>query len=192
MDLDRFNSLMSGFQRKELGQDPYEWRCFLEFSAAYFANRTIFRPLVVEIGVWNGLQRRFYEKLLNAEYIGIDNLKPFAPVTVPGCSAPDIVGDSHDPATMAKLKDRLAGRMVDLLFIDGDHSYASVRADYELYAPLARHLIAFHDIFGTVGVIQFWNELVAGEHERPFAIFRRDSSADWILQMGIGVQLREG
>jgi len=35
-----------------------------------------------------------------------------------------------------------------LLFIDGDHSYDGVRADFENYAPLVRPggLIAFHDV----------------------------------------------
>lgn len=199
VDLDRFNYLMGDFQRKELGQDPYEWRCFLEFAAAYFVNRLVQQPLVVEIGIWNGLQRRFYTEFLNAEYIGIDNLKPFAPVTVPGCSVPDIVGDSRNPATVAQLQAKLAGRLVDLLFIDGDHSYQGVRADYELYGPLVRHLVAFHDIFGQnpadvtgLGVYRFWNELVTRERDRPFVIFKRDSTADWVFQMGIGVLLKGG
>jgi len=42
----------------------------------------------------------------------------------------------------------LKGRSVDFLFIDGDHSYGGVVADFNSYAPLsARHgLIALHDI----------------------------------------------
>ena len=81
MNLDKFNLLMGGFKRKELGQDPYEWKNFLGFCSYYFGSRGISRPLVVEIGIWNGLQRRFYEQLLGAEYIGIDNGVPFAPIT---------------------------------------------------------------------------------------------------------------
>lgn len=182
---------MTQFKRKELGQDPYEWLNFLEFTTSYFLSRAVVRPLVVEIGIWNGVQRRFYETLLSAEYIGIDNLKPFAPLTVTGpCTVPDIVGDSHDPATVARLQERLAGRQIDLLFIDGDHSYGSVRRDYELYAPLTRHLVAFHDMVGTEGVATFWNELVAAEKSRPFLTFRHDSAADWTLQMGIGLMVK--
>ena len=182
---------MTQFKRKELGQDPYEWLNFLEFTSSYFATRGIPRPLVVEIGIWNGLQRRFYEGLMDAEYIGIDNLKPFAPLTVTeSCTVPEIVGDSHDRAIVECLKERLAGRPIDLLFIDGDHSYASVKQDYEFYSPLTRHIVAFHDMIGTEGVARFWAELWTAEKNRPFVIFHRDSSADWVLQMGIGLLIK--
>jgi cephalosporin hydroxylase len=59
-----------------------------------------------------------------------------------------ISGDSHDPATRERVVAALAGRPVDLLFIDGDHTFAGVKADYEMFSPLVRAggLIAFHDI----------------------------------------------
>jgi predicted O-methyltransferase YrrM len=59
-----------------------------------------------------------------------------------------IRGDSHSAAARAQLESYLAGRLIDFLLIDGDHTYAGVRADYELYAPLVRDggLVAFHDI----------------------------------------------
>jgi predicted O-methyltransferase YrrM len=60
-----------------------------------------------------------------------------------------IRADSHDPQTVRSL-DELRGS-VDLLFLDGDHSYDGVRADFENYAPLVRPggLIAFHDVEST-------------------------------------------
>ena len=57
-----------------------------------------------------------------------------------------IRADSHDPETVRSVDGLRAS--VDLLFIDGDHSYEGVRADFENYAQLAKPggLIAFHDI----------------------------------------------
>ena len=57
--------------------------------------------------------------------------------------------DSHLEETVAqRVRELCVGQPLDLLFIDGDHAYDSVRRDFELYAPLVRPdgLIAFHDI----------------------------------------------
>ena len=75
-----------------------------------------------------------------------------------------VPGDSHSAATYAKVSALLGGEPLDFLFIDGDHSYAGVRRDYEMYGPLVRPggLIAFHDIRTErtdVGVPAFWGEL---------------------------------
>jgi cephalosporin hydroxylase len=79
-----------------------------------------------------------------------------------------VTGDSHDHHTAAHVKTLLGGHPVDFLFVDGDHTYEGVRADYELYAPLVRPggLIAFHDIVPgdetlVGGVPAFWRELRA-------------------------------
>src|SRR6185437_6357961 len=48
-------------------------------------------------------------------------------------------GDSHDPATQRLVQARMGeNRKLDLLFIDGDHTYEGVKADFEAYAPLVR------------------------------------------------------
>ena len=59
-----------------------------------------------------------------------------------------IRGDSHATSTLERVQDLLGGAVLDLLFIDGDHTYEGVRQDFEDYSPLVRPggLIAFHDI----------------------------------------------
>ena len=85
-----------------------------------------------------------------------------------------IEGDSHSPETKDALVQELGGNLLDVLFIDGDHSYDGVRADFEQYAPLVRSggIVALHDInpdFGTRDdvktpsisgdVPRYWSEL---------------------------------
>ncbi|MBI4354235.1 MAG: class I SAM-dependent methyltransferase [Candidatus Omnitrophica bacterium] len=78
-----------------------------------------------------------------------------------------IIGMSYEPATVAKTYQVACGG-VDLLFIDGDHQYASVLTDWLLYSPLVKPggLIAFHDVGLTVpghyGVPEFLARLAAG------------------------------
>ena len=81
--------------------------------------------------------------------------------------------DSHSPETVREVAGLMGGPL-DLLFIDGDHSYEGVKADFESYGPLVRAggLIAFHDIIPdnaargrprslawSGGVPRFWAEI---------------------------------
>jgi len=59
-----------------------------------------------------------------------------------------IDGSSYDPATVAKVQAALGDELLDLLFIDGDHSFDGAAQDFERYRHLVRRggIIAFHDI----------------------------------------------
>jgi cephalosporin hydroxylase len=72
-----------------------------------------------------------------------------------------VTGNSNDPATLARVRELLAGRPVDFLLIDGDHSAYGVRQDFALYSPLVGPggLISFHDICLAGGVKEFWLEI---------------------------------
>lgn len=52
--------------------------------------------------------------------------------------------------------------MIDMLFIDGDHSYDGCRADWQAYKPLLKSSgwVAFHDIGWAEGVQRVVAELV--------------------------------
>jgi cephalosporin hydroxylase len=90
------------------------------------------------------------------------------------CELRFIRGSSQSHLTFARVRNALKGRPVDLLFIDGDHSYSGAMRDFVNYRTLVRPggLIAFHDIvpdhsmrFGTVtagyagDVPQLWVDL---------------------------------
>lgn len=81
-----------------------------------------------------------------------------------------IRGDSHDPVTTRELVKRLAGRRIDFLLIDGDHSFDGVAEDYWTYLPLARwaalHDVADHAAGSDVQVADFWRRI---RHRHPDA-----------------------
>lgn len=96
--------------------------------------------------------------------------------------------DSKSPRVREQVETFLAGEKLQLLFIDGDHTYEGVKRDFELWAGLVEKggLVAFHDIadhrerFG-VDVARFWSEV----RERfPHCEYVHDQDQGWA---GIGV-----
>jgi cephalosporin hydroxylase len=95
-----------------------------------------------------------------------------------------VQADSHLSETLEELKTALQERLIDLLYVDGDHTYEGVKKDYELYSPLVRKggVVAFHDIATrsqNCGVHQLWDELKRTRRTQEFV---GDSS-----NKGIGV-----
>jgi hypothetical protein len=190
MNFMRFNELMTEFGPK-LGQHFMEWQLFLEFACGYFKARRVEAPVVVEIGTMRNVQKHFYRELLGAEHIGID----------PAGNA-DIVGRSQAPETRLKLVTMLRGRPIDLLFIDGDHTYRAVKADYEIYSPLTRHIVALHDISHPWSpkipeeTMRLWSEIQAAERTRAMVSVRCWNAATTGIsagrQMGIGILMMGG
>ncbi len=160
-------------------QNPLELRQWLDVVA------TLRPRTVVEIG--SGAGGHFYAlaQLAHAEalLVSIDMpdggyggghgdliariLRSFA---APGQRIETIGDRSFHYSTRRDLERILDGRPIDLLFIDGDHSYGGVRSDLAMYQPLCAPdaMIALHDICVTpensgrgfdVGI--FWKELAA-------------------------------
>ena len=198
MNTDLFLSLVDGTEvnnmqgKNRLNQHIPEWKTYLEFVDGIFTSRGVYDPVVVEIGILDGAQRAFYEELFGADYISID-INPKAPAT--------IRGDSSSVNVLDQLNEKLDGRMIDLLFIDGLHTYEGVKSDYEIYHPLVKHITAIHDILtpknhpqDVVDVIRFWNELketntedtlITIQHHNP-----RPLTAFNGRPLGIGVVLK--
>lgn len=97
-------------------------------------------------------------------------------------------GNSHEPGTVEHIRQILNGRQIDFLFIDGDHTFDGVRADFESYSPLVRSggIIAFHDICKHPPEIQcevdrYWSEIRSKYENVEFV---ENSNQGWA---GIGI-----
>lgn len=77
-----------------------------------------------------------------------------------------LLADSHLSETYENVARIFSSRSIDFAFIDGDHTYEGVKADFNQYGPLVRPggLIAFHDILPRpdlpdIQVDKFWKEI---------------------------------
>lgn len=95
--------------------------------------------------------------------------------------------DSHSVETQSRVARALQGAQLDLLFIDGDHTYEGVKLDFQMYSSFVKPggIVAFHDIVQVpdagVEVSRFWNEIKSNHRHREII---EDSQKGW---GGIGV-----
>ncbi len=114
---------------------------------------------IAEIGTYNGGTSLFLCGLCGSvrEFVGVD-LTPHNDRLVSALAPRSVTvtflrGSSRDPLVVEQLAAAFDGQPIDLLFLDGDHTYDGVRADLLTYRPLVRAggLIAFHDIVSDHG-----------------------------------------
>lgn len=103
---------------------------------------------VLEIGTHRGCSARLWRDVLRPELLITVDWEPM----LDGQDMDGIVvvrgNRSQDPVAQQAVREALAGRNVDFLFIDGGHRYEDVRDDYRAYGPYVRRggIVAFHDI----------------------------------------------
>lgn len=105
--------------------------------------------------------------------------------------------NSHTDKAESKLKKILEPFALDLLFIDGDHTYEGVKEDYHRYSKYVRKdgLIILHDIVDhpqvpDCQVNRFWNELKTGRQVYEF-IDPEPDDRGWGAWGGLGVVIKD-
>jgi predicted O-methyltransferase YrrM len=72
------------------------------------------------------------------------------------------LGDSHNAEVIEAVRKH---GPYEFVFIDGDHSYEGVKADWENYGPLATKIVAFHDIVNNPECFRLWSEIKAAGYK---------------------------
>lgn len=124
----------------------------------------------LEIGIWTGkllcfLHEVFQFKTLAACDIGVSVLNGYE-ILVPQ-QTQILPTFSHSPAF---LQWRTQLGQIDLVMIDGDHSYEGVKRDFLINRQFPHRFLVFHDIHNSdeAGLVQFWQELKGNKREIYF------------------------
>jgi cephalosporin hydroxylase len=142
----------------------------------------VHKPLkgVIEIGTHHGGTFYLWCKLFEGIKISIDPVK--CPHNMLKWSEHVHIINKKSDLAVEDVRKILQGKKVDFLFIDGDHSYESVKHDFENYKPFVgpTGIIVLHDINNPdyQEVRRFWGELVG--HKTQFV-----EQCKW--RTGIGV-----
>jgi SAM-dependent methyltransferase len=171
----------------EVLQHPAELERLVSFYEACAPRR------VLEIGCWQGGTMR--EWLSRAHpgtlVVAIDdahrNATAYGEWAAPGVDVLAFWGKSQEDGACAVA---WAHGPYDWIFVDADHAYAAVKADWDLYRPMCQingGRFLFHDISGGTspieeGVMQLWAELKAQGRWRMEEI--EDNHGEW---GGIGI-----
>lgn len=161
----------------------FQHRAEIEPFAEWLAAR---RPHhVIEIGAWHGGTAYLWSQIATGKVISIDlPMGPFggadAGMDEVACNSRNdmlarlcpnfvgVLGDSRSSQTLERVRSVLDRECVDLCFIDGDHTYEGVKADFERYRAFVAPggWVAFHDVAETlmhrergVEVPRLWAEL---------------------------------
>lgn len=200
---DSWISLTETFQGRGWFSGIPGWQVRSEFHSMVATVQAAMPARILEIGTASGATLLCWCRIASAQVISVDlpggiHGGGYHPLRQrlyrgfthgrPGVRLDLFQADSHSPDTRSRVETVLAGEKLDVLFIDGDHSYKGVRTDFDLWSPLVRPggLVIFHDILphkhvADCEVDRLWAEL---KPRYPNQEYIHDHEQGWA---GIGV-----
>ena len=123
---------------------------------------------LAEIGVWEGGTTKLLRRAMAPDGVlfaidpfptgrlGISYQRPIAHGEVRRIRNGTVVW-LRTTGAQAASDPRVAAAPLDFIFIDGDHTFEGLRADWEAWAPQASGIVALHDVVGDPeqGSVQF-------------------------------------
>jgi cephalosporin hydroxylase len=148
---------------------------------------------VLEIGTWEGgtafLWGQIVDRYLEGKVVCVDvefgsdypgcpfdwgnHIPPLYRKTIFENRITEVKGKSNDPKVIREVEEVLGGKRVDLLFIDGDHSYGMVKHDFETYVRFVKGegWVAFHDAVNRdVSCSSYWTEMKKKYDGKEFVV----------------------
>jgi len=155
--------------------DPGETACLVEYARN--------KRRLAEIGVWEGGTTKILRQVMAPDgvlfaidpfprgRIGLSYQRPIARGEVRGILNGTVVW-LRVTGTQAASDPRVAVAPFDFVFVDGDHTFDGLQADWEAWAPHASDIIAFHDVIGDPdqGSVRFAREHIFTD--RRFALLK--------------------
>lgn len=194
--------LLKQFEPRELheiylNQRHAEWKQLMDLLL-----KRGFPTRIIEIGTGRGGSSYFWSRLAgpDGKVVTVD-IEPEAKQYVDVYNRPPsnltcVTGSSFADATVQQVRSIMGEGPVNLLYIDGDHTYDGVKRDFETYRQFCGPdtLVVFHDVQPDAAhrggaetasksgeVFEFWHEL-RGQYESREIIAERDQDG-----FGLGV-----
>ena len=144
---------------------PDETACLVEYARN--------KRRLAEIGVWEGGTTKILRQVMAPDGVlfaidpfpggrlGISYQRPIAHGEVGRIPNGSVVW-LRTAGAYAASDPRVAAAPFDFIFVDGDHTFDGLQADWEAWAPHASDIIAFHDVVGdpNQGSVRFARERI--------------------------------
>ena len=146
--------------------DPSETACLVEYARN--------KRRLAEIGVWEGGTTKMLRQVMASDGVlfaidpfpggrlGLSYQRPIAHGEVRRIANGTVVWVRATGSQAASDPRVVAAAPFDFIFVDGDHTFDGLQADWEAWAPHASDIIAFHDVIGepNQGSVRFARERI--------------------------------